>query len=99
MLSADDGGELLLEFDVRHPMEHGPLLYKEEFLCSMPVSNVPLDAHVGRKPIYNELSLDLTPFLYTKPFAQSSSIEMFMHDITLCVVAYSMFQYSTYIVK
>lgn len=58
----DDGGELLLEFDARHPTEHGPLLYKEEFLCSMPVSNVPLDVHVGRKPIYNELSLDLTPF-------------------------------------
>ena len=57
-----DGGELLLEFHARHPMEHGALLYKEEFLCSMPVSNVPLDIHVGRTPIYNELSLDLTPF-------------------------------------
>ena len=57
-----DGGELLFEFHARHPMEHGALLYKEEFLCSMPVSNVPLDIHVGRTPIYNELSLDLTPF-------------------------------------
>ena len=58
----DDGGELLFEFHARYPTEHGALLYKEEFLHSMPVSNVPLDSHVGRKPIYNELSLDLTPF-------------------------------------
>lgn len=26
----DDGGELLLEFDARHPTEHGPLLYKRK---------------------------------------------------------------------
>lgn len=57
-----DGGELLFEFHARHPTDHGALLYKEEFLCSMPVSNVPVDIHVGREPICNELSLDLTPF-------------------------------------
>lgn len=72
----NDGGELVLEFHATHPAEYGALLYKEEFSRSTQISNIPLDIHVGGKPIYNELSLDsANDFIYKMGL---SLIEMYI---------------------